>query len=214
MDEKRLNLILADDHPVVLEGVKLLFEQSADYQIVATISSEKEIISACIHHNPHILILDLNLGGKNSIELIPELKDRFPQLKILIFSSYQTSVLVKKALSFGIDGYLLKDATKKDWLEALSVIGDGNVFLSKTISHFSNKQLVGMDEFSQITNLSYQEKRIINLIINGLEEKQIATELNISKHTVHTHKKNILKKLNLHTNTELVKFAFENHLTS
>ncbi len=212
MNPQPLRLIIADDHPVVLEGLRLLFEQSADYQIVETVNAEKEIISACTNLMPDILILDLNLGGKNSIELIPELKTRFPQLKILIFSSYQSSVLVKKSLSLGVNGYLLKDATQKDWLEALSAIVAGKIYVSKPLKQFHEETVFDADTFAVISSLSDQEKRIINLIINGLEEKQISEELFISKHTVHTHKKNLLKKLNLHTNAELVKFAYENKL--
>ena len=212
MNPKPLRLIIADDHPVVLEGLKLLFKQSVDYQIIETVSAEKEIITSCTNMMPDILVLDLNLGGKNSIELIPELKNRFPQLKILIFSSYQSAVLVKKSLSLGVNGYLLKDATQKDWLEALSAIVAGKIYLSKPIQKFHEENVFDDDTFAVISSLSEQEKRVINLIINGLEEKQISEELFISKHTVHTHKKNLLKKLNLHTNAELVKFAYENKL--
>lgn len=203
-------IVIVEDHPIVIDGIKLLFNQSTDYKVVGEASSEKQIISVCQKLQPDFLVLDLNLGGKNSIDLIPELKIRFPKLKILIFSSYQTSVLIKKALSLGIEGYLLKDATKKDWLEALSSINEGKLYLSKSIRHLHKEPTFETDKFTQTTTLSEQEKRIIKLIINGLEEKDIAKNLFISKHTVHTHKKNILRKLNLHTNAELVKFAYEN----
>ena len=207
-----IKLAIADDHPVVLEGIKLLFEQSADYQVVEVARNEKEIFSVCIHSKPDILVLDLNMGGKNSLELIPDLKSQFPSLKILIFSSYQTATLIKKAMSLGVVGYLLKDATKSDWLAALTAIQEGKIYLSKPIRHLHEDMTFESDKFSQITNLSEQEKKIIRLIINGLEEKEIAENLFISKHTVHTHKKNILRKLNLHTNADLVKFAYENDL--
>jgi DNA-binding NarL/FixJ family response regulator len=207
-----LKIVIAEDHPIVIDGIKLLFHQSLDYEVVGEANTEKEIISVCQNLQPDFLVLDLNLGGKNSIDLIEEIKNRFPKLKILIFSSYQTSVLIKKALSLGVEGYLLKDATKNDWLEALSNISEGKIYLSKSIRHFHQETAFDSDNFSQITTLSEQEKRVIRLIINGLEEKDIAENLFISKHTVHTHKKNILRKLNLHTNAELVKFAYENGL--
>lgn len=206
-------IVIAEDHPIVIDGIKLLFAQSTDYEVVGEATNEKEIISVCTHFQPDFLVLDLNLGGKNSIDLIPEIKIRIPKLKILIFSSYQTSVLIKKALGLGVEGYLLKDATKKDWLEALTSMIEGKVYLSKSIRHVQEKTSFGMDNFSQIAHLSEQERRIIRLIINGLEEKEIAESLFISKHTVHTHKKNILRKLNIHTNADLVKFAYENNLT-
>jgi DNA-binding NarL/FixJ family response regulator len=207
-----IKLAIADDHPVVLEGIKLLFEQSADYQVVDVARNEKEIFSICIHSKPDILVLDLNMGGKNSLEFIPDLKSQFPSLKILIFSSYQTATLIKKAMSLGVVGYLLKDATKSDWLTALATIQEGRIYLSKPIRHLHEEKTFEADNFSQVSSLSEQEKRVIRLIINGLEEKEIAQNLFISKHTVHTHKKNILRKLNLHTNADLVKFAYDNEL--
>ncbi|RYU97059.1 LuxR C-terminal-related transcriptional regulator [Emticicia agri] len=207
-----VRIVIADDHPVVFDGVKLLFSQLPDYEIVGVAVSEKEIITVCMHTQPSILILDLNLGGKNSLDSVPELKSRFEHLKILIFSSYQTAVLVKKAIEMGVDGYLLKDATLIDWSEALSAIAEGSIYLSKSIR--KNHKIVAFetDNFSQLASLSEQEKRVMQLIVNGLIEKQIADTLNISKHTVHSHKKNILKKLNLHTNADLVRFVYENSL--
>lgn len=203
-------IVIAEDHPIVIDGIKLLFNQSLDYEVIGEANTEKEVISVCMSLQPNILVLDLNLGGKNSIDLIPEIKTRFPNLKILIFSSYQTSVLIKKALSLGVEGYLLKDATKNDWLDALSIINKGEIYLSKSIRHFQKNKTFQTDNFQQVSILSEQEKRIISFIINGLEEKEIAENLFISKHTVHTHKKNILRKLNLHTNADLVRFAYEN----
>ncbi|MBA4849625.1 response regulator transcription factor [Emticicia sp. BO119] len=209
---KTIKIVIADDHPVVFDGVKLLFSQLSDYEIVGVAISEKEIISVCTQMHPDVLILDLNLGGKNSLDSVPELKSRFEYMKILIFSSYQTPILVKKAIEMGIDGYLLKDATLIDWSDALGAIAEGNIYLSKSIRKNHKDTAFETDSFSQLATLSEQEKRVMNLIVNGMIEKQIAETLHISKHTVHSHKKNILKKLNLHTNADLVRFVYENNL--
>ena len=128
-------IVIAEDRPIVIDGIKRLFNESADYGVVGEANTERVIISVCTQLQPDFLVLDLNLGGKNSIDLIPEIKNRFPKLKILVFSSYQTSVLIKKALALGVEAYLLKDATKKDWLEALASIIDGKIYLSKSIRH-------------------------------------------------------------------------------
>lgn len=209
---KTIRIVIADDHPVVFDGVKLLFSQLPDYEIVGVAVSEKEIISVCTQTQPDILILDLNLGGKNSLDSLTELKSRFNNLKILIFSSYQTAVLVKKAVEMGVDGYLLKDATLLDWSDALNAIAEGSIYLSKSIRRNHKEGAFETDNFLQLAQLSEQEKRVMQLIVNGLIEKQIADTLHISKHTVHSHKKNILKKLNLHTNADLVRFVYENNL--
>lgn len=206
-------LVVADDHPVVLGGLRLMFENSAGYELVGEASSLKETITVCETLRPDILILDLNFDGKSSLDLVPELRFRFNAMKILVFSAYHSTGLVKKALEAGVQGYLLKDASKTEWTEALNTLIQGKIYLSKHISGVTFK----LDEFqnsdfNQLTNLSEREKNIIQLIANGLMEDKIAEALFISKHTVHTHKKNIFKKLQLHTNADLVKFAYENGL--
>lgn len=206
-------LVVADDHPVVLGGLRVMFENSAGYELVGEASSLKETLTVCETLRPDVLILDLNFDGKSSLDLVPELRSRFNAMKILVFSAYHSTGLVKKALEAGVQGYLLKDASKTEWTEALSMLIQGKIYLSKHISGVAFK----LDEFqnsdfNQLTNLSEREKDIIQLIADGLMEDKIAETLFISKHTVHTHKKNIFKKLQLHTNADLVKFAYENGL--
>jgi DNA-binding NarL/FixJ family response regulator len=194
-------IVVADDHPVVLGGLRMMFENSAGYELIGEASSLKETLTVCETLRPDVLILDLNFDGKSSLDLVPELRSRFTALKILVFSAYYSTGLVKKALEAGVQGYLLKDASKTEWTEALSRLVQGKTYLSKHISGVAFK----LDEFqnsdfNQLTNLSEREKNIIQLIANGLMEDKIAETLFISKHMVHTHKKNIFKKLQRHSN--------------
>ena len=206
-------IVVADDHPVVLGGLRLMFENMTGFVLAGEASSLKETLTVCENLRPDILVLDLNFDGKSSLELVPELRSRFSALKILVFSAYHSTGLVKKAMEAGVQGYLLKDASKSEWTEALSMLIQGKTYLSRHISGIAFK----LDEFqnsdfNQLTNLSEREKSIIQLIADGLMEDKIAETLFISKHTVHTHKKNIFRKLQLHTNADLVKFAYENGL--
>lgn len=206
-------IVVADDHPVVLGGLRLMFESIIGYELIGEASSLKETLTVCETLRPDVLILDLNFDGKSSLDLVPELRSRFSALKILVFSAYHSTGLVKKAMEAGVQGYLLKDASKSEWTEALSMLIQGKTYLSRHISGVAFK----LDEFqnsdfNQLTNLSEREKSIIQLIADGLMEDKIAETLFISKHTVHTHKKNIFRKLQLHTNADLVKFAYENGL--
>ncbi|GAA4401541.1 two component system response regulator [Nibrella viscosa] len=208
-------IVVADDHPVVLDGIRLMLESLREYTLVGVATSLREIVSVCAETHPDILVLDLNLEGQNGLDLVPELRQRHPALQILIFSAYQSSSLTKKALEAGVDGYLLKDASKAEWAEALSHITQGKMYLSK---HLKAGEGLRFDTqpvstaFPQLAALSEQERKIIRLTAQGLTEQAIAESLFISKHTVHTHKKNIFRKFRLHTNTDLVKFAYENSL--
>lgn len=207
-------IVVADDHPVVLGGLRVMLESMPSYQMVGEAASLKETLTVCEQLRPDILVLDLNFDGKNSLELVPELRLRFPTLKILVFSAYHSAGLIKKALETGVNGYLLKDASKAEWSDALQALMQQKTYVS---NHLSPNVTPVLNEFQhsafqQITNLSEQEKKIIKLIAQGLMEDGIAEALFISKHTVHTHKKNIFRKLQLHTNADLVKFAYENGL--
>ncbi|MEZ4901507.1 MAG: response regulator transcription factor [Spirosomataceae bacterium] len=208
-----IRIVVADDHPVVLGGIKLLLDSMPDYSLIGVASSLKETLSVCSSLRPDVLVLDLNFDGRSSLDIVPELRLRFSTLKILVFSAYHSPGLVKKALEAGVNGYLLKDASKNEWDEALNMLLQGKIYLSKHIAGTNIK----VDEFQNsdfelLNNISEREKKIIHLIASGLMEDQIAEVLFISKHTVHTHKKNIFKKLQLHTNADLVKFAYENGL--
>lgn len=213
-----IRIVIADDHPVVLEGMRLLFSTIPNYQVVGEAASLKEVVSVCEAQSPDLLILDLNFGGKNGLDIVAELKGRFAGLKILIFSSYNVPGMLRKALEEGVNGYLLKDATKAEWVEALATVFADKTYMSKHALRYNADEIsfaepaFGYDVFGRTALLSEQEKKIIPLIVNGLTEQQIAEVLFISKHTVHTHKKNILRKLELHTNADIVKFAYENKL--
>ncbi|MFN8354314.1 MAG: response regulator transcription factor [Spirosomataceae bacterium] len=218
MNNSPTRIVLADDHPVVLEGMRLLFGAMPQFEVVGEVSNLKDVIALCQTQSPDLLILDLNFGGKSGLDIVASLKSGFPQLKILIFSSYNIPGMLRKALEAGVNGYVLKDATKTEWIEALTMVFAGKVYVSRQAIKYISSEIpfaepaFGHDVFGRISLLSEQEKKLIPLIVNGLTEQQIADALHISKHTVHTHKKNILRKLELHTNADIVKFAYENKL--
>ena len=208
-------IVVADDHPIVLEGMKLLFGMHDNYEISNTASSIAEVESVCEREYPDLLILDINLKGKNSLDSIERLKSRFPKLKILIFTSYDSPGMVKKATSLGVNGYMLKDSPHHEWMDAVEKVFSGGQYLSKSLttkSPTSTEKTIIPDRFGRAQRLSARELKIIEYVVKGLKEQDIADHLQISKNTVHTHKKNIMKKLSLHSNAEIVKFAYENRI--
>jgi len=210
-------IVVADDHPIILQGMQLMLKDSTEYKIVNTASTMDELISVCSSECPDLVILDINLKGKNSLDKLESFSARFSRCKVIVFSSYNNHKLVNKAMQLNADGYVLKDAAYSEWMDALEDVFNGKKYLSKEVRKKRIKleeKGLDQDNFSLKSRISNQENNIIQCIVEGKKEQEIADILHISKNTVHTHKKNILKKLALHSNAELVKFAYENHLVS
>lgn len=211
-------IITLDDHPMITDGVELLLENYADFQFVAAAHSWEELISKIRIELPDILILDLNIRGSNILNRIDPLLQQFPHVKILIFSSYNSPSLVKKAFAKNVNGYLLKDTTQDELLEALETIATGKIYIGNRVAatkreNFkiaTNRELE--DDFEIKNKLSNRELQVVQLMVEGLDSKEIANRLFISSHTVQSHRKNILRKLNLHSASEVVRFALQHNL--
>jgi DNA-binding NarL/FixJ family response regulator len=211
-------VIALDDHPIITDGLRLLLNENKRFRLCAIAHSWQELISKMREEILDIAILDLNIKGENILSKIGLLKEQFPKTKLLIFSSYNTPSLVKKAFSYDINGYLLKDTTQDELLEALEAIMSGKIFIgnrvavSKTKTIFIQKGETLRDEFETKNDLTDRELEVIKLISRGLDSQGIANHLFISLHTVQSHRKNIMRKLDLHSAKEIVRFAFQNGL--
>lgn len=202
-------IIIMDDHPLIIEGVKLLLSDSEDFKITKSVATWVELWAA-LTKPFDILILDLNIRGVNSIQYIEQIKQCQPNLKILIFSSYNTPSLVRKSFEKNVDGYLLKDTEKEELLNAFYTILDGKKFIGERVA-IPKKRLSKKSDFDDMfvkkSRLSKREKEIMQLIIDGFDSQAIAEKLFISLHTVQSHRKNIFKKMDVHSVVELVKLV-------
>lgn len=197
----------------MIDGIKLLLKD-APFEIVGEVSSPQSLVTEVHRLQPDLLLLDLNMAGQNMVDVIAELKQVSSRLKILIFSSYNTRSLVKGAFLEGADGYVLKDTTRTELITALDAVLANETYVGKSVHYAlsnSNEQAGQRlrDAFSQLADLSEREIEIIQQIIRGKTSQEIATELFISIHTVQTHRKNILRKLNLHGGSDIIRFAYE-----
>lgn len=213
-----MKIIALDDHPVITDGLRLLLNHNSQFELCAIAHSWQELISKMTEETPDIAILDLNIRGENILNKIEPFKIQFPNVKLLIFSSYNTPSLVKKAFAKEINGYLLKDTTQDELWEALEAISNNQIYIGKRVAIPKNRKIqlpksseVG-DNFELISNLTERELEVIELIAQGHESQEIANQLFISLHTVQSHRKNIMRKLDLHSATEIVRFAFKNKL--
>ncbi|HHH49812.1 MAG TPA: response regulator transcription factor [Saprospiraceae bacterium] len=212
--EKKINVVIADDHPIVVNGVKAILSNQDRFDLVGLAYSNEDLTQMLPTTKADVLLLDLNMHGKDIHKVINSLKEKYPRLKIIAYTSYNSTDLVKAILAQGVNGYLLKDTHPEEIFEAIDCVIRGEVYIGKKIKmskrHLSSRvkdEMFFEDDFQKKLRLSRREQEILVLITQGFTSQNIGNELFISKHTVETHRKNILRKLNVNSSAELVKFA-------
>ena len=210
---KKHNIIILDDHLIVIEGIKRLLQTHPEYEIVKEVTSIEELYSS-LDEVIDILFLDINVKGTNSIKQIPHIKAIKPDLKILIFSSYDSPSVVKKAFEQPIHGYLLKDTDETELIEALETVIEGKIYIGKNIPTSQGSIAISEptfefdDSFLKWDKLTNREKEVADLMAKGMNSQSIAEQLFISSHTVKVHRKNIFKKLEIHSVVELINLIY------
>ena len=199
---------------LMIDGIKLLLKDSC-FQLLPEVSQPAVVVH---REQPELLLLDLNMTEQNTVEQIGELNRIARQLKVVIFTSYNSRSMVKEAFMRGTDAYVLKDTTKKELLRALDAVLQQETYFKKSVHYDlanSNQELDQLlqDAFSKKAELSERELEIIQLIVKGKSSQEIGEVLFISKHTVQTHRKNILRKLKLHSGADIIRFVYEHGLS-
>ena len=209
MGSASIKLLIVDDHRIVLDGLKSLFDQDNQFEIIGAASSAEEALRFLQSRIPDILLTDFRLPGLNGLELAMLVKQKFPSVKRVILSMHDEALLVKQILKEGIDGYLLKSIQQSELKLALHRIMDGYPYVSPEITRMV---LADMNNQQPDQLLSERERQILNLIARECSNKQIAEQLFISERTVETHRKNIFRKTNTSSLVGLIKYAFANRL--
>jgi DNA-binding NarL/FixJ family response regulator len=215
--QQHIKIFIADDHPVIAHGVKCMISGQPEMTIVGTGISSNELFQLLPKALPTILLLDLNMPGSDFYDNIEWVKKNVPWVKIIIFSGYYNPDLVKSLLNAGVKGYVAKESEPPELVEAILTVSKGDTFVAPPVNLKSDngslQEQNGIhDSFRKRLSLSRREQEILELISKGLSSQGIGKTLYISKHTVETHRKNILRKLDFNTSTELVKFAVQQGL--
>jgi DNA-binding NarL/FixJ family response regulator len=218
MNKNFTRIALVDDHPIVGIGVRAMLEKqtSTSFQLAEHSFTGKEILDFLTHDKVGLLLLDLNLPDIEYTPLIKKVKGLAPKMKICAYTAYNETTLVKAVLRLGVDGYLLKTTSPDEFRQAIATIHNHDeVYIGSNVNLTEpkpEKKMALKDNFQKCMSLSKREKEILSLISQGQTSQAISQNLYISKHTVETHRKNILRKLNFSTSTELVKFAVQQGL--
>jgi DNA-binding NarL/FixJ family response regulator len=208
---KTIRILLADDHTIVRKGLRLLLESQPGFEVVADAADGRDAVALAARHSPDVAVMDVAMPNLNGIEAARQITARLPQTAVVFLSMHADEGYVLKALKSGARGYLLKDSAEQDLVNAVIAVNEGKAFFSPAISKMLMddyvRQMQDRDTEDSYDLLTPREREVLQLLAEGRSNKETATALNLSLHTVDTHRGNILQKLNLHSGAELILYA-------
>lgn len=211
----QVDILLADDHDVVRKGLRALLESEADLRVVGEAVDGLEVVPQVEKLRPHLVILDIKMPGLNGLDVARMIRSRAPETKIIMLSMFSDEAYVVQALRNGASAYVLKESKASDLLEAVRTVAGGGRYLSPPLSEKSIESYLAKASAAAIDpyeTLSPREREVLQLAAEGHSNPEISTRLGISPRTVETHRANLMKKLGLKGQTDLVKFAVKRGL--
>ena len=210
---KKIKVMIVDDHSLIREGLKQLLEFDGSIEIVAEATNGIECLEKLNIYEPDVLLLDINMPEKNGIEVLREMKVNNSPVKVLILTVHNELEYLMNAVDIGVDGYILKDSEFVELKRAINAVLEGENYIQPSLIPALNSQLVNRDiEKDKIALLTSRELEVLAQVANGMFNKEIATNLNISERTVKNHISNIFKKIDVSDRTQAAVFAIKNNI--
>ncbi|MBN8820975.1 MULTISPECIES: response regulator transcription factor [unclassified Spirosoma] len=202
-----INLLVVEDHPLVSEGLKAIFEREPDINCLGVMATGKDLLSKLQHQHPDVIVLDINLPDSNGLDLCKQVKANHPAIHILALSINNEKGIIKKMIENGASGYILKDAAQHEIVDAIKTVIQHRKYFSLSASITLNKP-----DAIALPVLTRREREILIKIADGLTNQQIADQLFIDVSTVNSHRKNMLAKYDVQNTAQLIKLAITNKL--
>ena len=209
-----LRLLVADDHDVVRMGVRALLEGQPGWEVAAEAAHGREAVEKAKLVQPDVTILDLSMPQLNGLEAAREILKTVPT-KVLILTMYDSDLLIWQTLEAGARGYLLKADTGRDLVSAVDALRQNKTFFTPKVARMVLDGYLGRtskENEDDSLRLTTRQKQILQLVAEGESSKRVAAAVNISVKTAETHRANIMRRLNCHSVTELVRYAIRNHI--
>ena len=216
-----IKIILVDDHVLVRDGIKALLEDQQDFNVINEASNGIDALKVLTSSVPDLMIIDIRMPEMNGIELVKAIKEKYKDIKTLVLSMHDSEEYVVSAIEAGADGYMLKGASKEEFLKALHTIATGEKYFAGDISSIIINNFVHGSKKATSTSitavkdpfgLTKRQKQILSLVLELKNNKQIAEELDISRRTAEVHRFNLMKKLKVSNIKELSEKAAEFNL--
>lgn len=197
-----IRIVIAEDHQALIDGIKLMIDYEADIEVVGEANDGEELIDIVSKKHPDIVLTDIRMPKCDGICATKSIMENFPETKVIGFSMFEQTEAISQMQTAGAKGYILKNSSLKKVLEAIRTVAKGGIYFDDAITthdSLTKEEII----------LSKREKEILQLIGEGKTSQEIADILFIGKTTVDTHRKNIIKKINIHGKTDLIRFAVE-----
>lgn len=208
-------IILVDDHEVVRLGLKSLLDRHAQFEVVGEAGSAREAIEQVTALEPDVVVMDIRLPGTSGIEACEEIVDRFPNVKVIMLTSYAEDEMLFSAIRAGASGYILKQIASEELVKAIEAVGRGEALLDPAVTQrvFQEvRRAVKEEEASAFAHLSQQEKHVLLLVSEGKTNREIAKSLFLGEGTVRNYVSSILSKLGVNNRAEAAAYAVEHNL--
>ena len=205
-------IVLADDHAIVRNGVRAVLETlGKDLEIVAEVSNGKDLVEYAQKNPADVYVVDISMPVLNGIEAVERMVKNNPDTKVVMLSMYDDRVSVEKSLKSGAKGYIVKVSAADEIVDAVEEVAAGRFYLCSKVSKYIVQGFLGKTTSRKrdATGLTPKEKEVLQLIAEGYSSKQIAKTFNLSLNTIHVHRNNIMKKLGIHKQAELVRYAIK-----
>ena len=216
--DKKIRVLIADDHAVLRAGVNMLLNAQPDMEVVGEASNSEEAISKTMELKPDVLLLDITMPGPGGIEVIRKLKAEGVPTAILVLTMHEDEGYFRETLSSGALGYIPKKAADTELISAIRIVNSGQVFLYPSLTKNLVKELIYSGAFDKEVEpdsygrLSRREREVLQLVAQGYTNQQMADRLFLSVKTIETYKTRVMEKLDLHSRVELVRYALQRGL--
>jgi two-component system response regulator NreC len=207
-----IRILLADDHTLVRSGFKSLIEDRDMFEVVGEASNGRETVRLAKELKPNVILMDINMPDLNGVEATRQIVESDPSIKVIGLSIYSDKIFISGMLKAGAAGYLLKDCQPSELVEAIFAVRHNEVYISSkimgTVIGDYRKFLLQENESPDVL-LTEREREVLQLIAEGKNTKQIASDLSVSVKTIETHRQNLMHKLDIYSVQDLVKYAIK-----
>jgi len=208
-------ILLADDHEIIREGLRSVLETRKDWEIVGEATNGREAVKKVGELKPDVVVMDISMPELNGLEAVRQIVKQVPRTEVLVLTMHDSEDLVRGVLDAGARGYLLKSDASRQLISAIEALRLHKPYLTPRVNEVVLRGYLGEEPLKGETSggkLTPREREIVQLLAEGLSSKEVAGTLHISVKTAETHRTNIMRKLDIHSVSELVRYAVRNHI--